>query len=203
MRLYKLTLMPSQQSTLSPVPSDIDTQAAVPLPIDQIAADAGILPEELELYGRTKAKFHLSILDRLKASPNGKYIVVTAITPTPLSEGKTTTTTVGLSQSLGAHLGNKVFTCVRQPSQRPTFGSIGGAAGGSYSQFIPMEDFNLCLTGDIHAITAAKNLLAAAIDTRLFHEATQNDEALFNRLCAPAYYDVDLDLKTGRVIGLA
>ena len=113
---------------------------------------------------------HLSITNRLKDAPNGNYIVVTAITPTPLGEGKTTTT-VGLSQALGAHLGKKVFTCVRQPSQGPTFGIKGGAAGGGYSQIIPMEDFNLHLTGDIHAITAANNLLAAAIDTRMLHEA--------------------------------
>jgi len=117
--------------------------------------------------------------------PNGKYVVVTAITPTPLGEGKTTTT-VGLSQALGAHLGKKVFTCVRQPSQGPTFGIKGGAAGGGYSQIIPMEEFNLHLTGDIHAITAANNLLAAAIDTRVMHEAQQTDQALFERLCPPA-----------------
>jgi len=137
------------------VPSDIEiAQAATPVPIHRIAAAAGILPEELELYGNTKAKVHLSIGDRLKDSPNGKYIVVTAITPTPLGEGNTTTTTVGLSQALGAHLGKKVFTCIRQPSQGPTFGIKGGAAGGGYSQIIPMEEFNLHLTGDIHAITA-------------------------------------------------
>ena len=140
----------------------------------QIAAEAGILPDELELYGKTKAKVHLSIRDRLKTAPNGKYIVVTAITPTPLGEGKTTTT-VGLSQALGAHLGKKVFTCIRQPSQGPTFGIKGGAAGGGYSQIIPMEEFNLHLTGDIHAITAANNLLAAAIDARMFHESTTDD----------------------------
>jgi len=171
------------------VPSDIEiAQSLAPLPIDRIAADAGILPEELELYGKTKAKVHLSIRERLKAVPNGKYIVVTAITPTPLGEGKTTTT-VGLSQALGAHLGKKVFTCIRQPSQGPTFGIKGGAAGGGYSQIIPMEEFNLHLTGDIHAITAANNLLAAAIDTRMFHEqTTPKDEALFDRLC-PAKKD--------------
>lgn len=168
------------------VPSDLEiAQAATPLPIEKIAAAAGILPEELELYGKSKAKVHLSIGDRLKDSPNGKYIVVTAITPTPLGEGKTTTT-VGLSQALGAHLGKKVFTCIRQPSQGPTFGIKGGAAGGGYSQIVPMEEFNLHLTGDIHAITAANNLLAAAIDTRILHEKTQSDEALFNRLCPPA-----------------
>ncbi len=171
---------------LKPVPSDIKiAQAATPLPIDQISDEAGILPDELELYGKTKAKVHLSIRDRLKDSPNGKYIVVTAITPTPLGEGKTTTT-VGLSQALGAHLGKKVFTCIRQPSQGPTFGIKGGAAGGGYSQIIPMEEFNLHLTGDIHAIIAANNLLAAAIDTRMFHENSQKDEALFDRMCPAA-----------------
>ncbi|HTW66998.1 MAG TPA: formate--tetrahydrofolate ligase [Bryobacteraceae bacterium] len=171
---------------LSRVPSDIEiAQAATPLPIDQIATEAGILAEELDLYGKSKAKVHLSIRDRLKDAPNGKYIVVTAITPTPLGEGKTTTT-VGLSQALGAHLGKKVFTCIRQPSQGPTFGIKGGAAGGGYSQIIPMEEFNLHLTGDIHAITAANNLLAAAIDARMFHESSATDEQLFERLCPPS-----------------
>jgi formyltetrahydrofolate synthetase len=165
------------------VPSDIEiAQAATPMPISQIASDAGILAHELELYGNTKAKVRLSILDRLKRKPGGKYVVITAITPTPLGEGKTTTT-VGLSQALGAHLGKKVFTCIRQPSQGPTFGIKGGAAGGGYSQIIPMEEFNLHLTGDIHAITAANNLLAAAIDTRIMHEALLSDEVLFDRLC--------------------
>ena len=174
------------QNILARVPSDIEiAQAAKPIPIDRIAAEIGILPDELELYGKNKAKVNLLIRDRLKDVRNGKYIVVTAITPTPLGEGKTTTT-VGLSQALGAHLGKKVFTCVRQPSQGPTFGIKGGAAGGGYSQIIPMEEFNLHLTGDIHAITAANNLLAAAIDTRMFHENTQKDEALFDRLCPPA-----------------
>src|ERR1700721_942321 len=174
------------ENLLTNVPSDLEiAQAAVPLRIEQIASEAGILPDELELYGKTKAKVHLSIRDRLKDVPNGKYIVVTAITPTPLGEGKTTTT-VGLSQALGAHLGKKVFTCIRQPSQGPTFGIKGGAAGGGSTQIIPMEKFNLPLTGDIHAITAANNLLAAAIDTRMLHEATQKDDALFERLCPPA-----------------
>jgi formyltetrahydrofolate synthetase len=171
------------KNVLMRVPSDIDiAQAATPIPIDQIASEAGILPEELDLYGKTKAKVHLSIRDRLKNSPNGKYIVVTAITPTPLGEGKTTTT-VGLSQALGAHLGKKVFTCIRQPSQGPTFGIKGGAAGGGYSQIIPMEEFNLHLTGDIHAIIAANNLLAAAIDARMFHEQSADDTQMFERLC--------------------
>ncbi len=171
---------------LTRVPSDIEiAQAATPLPIGQIASEAGILPEEMDLYGQTKAKVHLSIRDRLKNSPNGKYVVVTAITPTPLGEGKTTTT-VGLSQALGAHLGKKVFTCIRQPSQGPTFGIKGGAAGGGYSQIIPMEEFNLHLTGDLHAITAANNLLAAAIDARMFHESSADDSQMFERLCPPS-----------------
>ncbi len=169
---------------LKNVPSDLDiAQAATPLRIEQIASEAGILPDELELYGKTKAKVHLSIRERLKDVKNGKYIVVTAITPTPLGEGKTTTT-VGLSQALGAYLDKKVFTCIRQPSQGPTFGIKGGAAGGGYSQIIPMEEFNLHLTGDIHAIIAANNLLAAAIDTRMLHEHnTPDDQVLFDRLC--------------------
>lgn len=126
----------------------------------------------------------LSVLDRLKDAPAGKYVVVAGITPTPLGEGKSTTT-VGVCQALGAHRGRRVVTTVRQPSQGPTFGIKGGAAGGGYSQIIPMEELNLHLTGDIHAITAANNLLAAALDVRMFHEATQSDAALFNRLCPP------------------
>jgi methylenetetrahydrofolate dehydrogenase (NADP+) / methenyltetrahydrofolate cyclohydrolase / formyltetrahydrofolate synthetase len=168
-----------------PVPSDIEiAQESDIKPISVIADELGILPEELELYGPYKAKVKLEILERLKDVPDGKYIDVTAITPTPLGEGKTTTT-VGLSQAMGAHLGKRVFTAIRQPSQGPTFGIKGGAAGGGYSQVIPMEDFNLHLTGDIHAITAANNLLAAAIDARMLHESSQDDEKLFNALCPP------------------
>src|ERR1700686_3221488 len=172
------------KNLLTSVPSDLEiAQAATPIRITAIAAEAGILPDELEAYGKNKAKVHLTVRDRLKSVKDGKYIVVTAITPTPLGEGKTTTT-VGLSQALGAHLGKKVFTCIRQPSQGPTFGIKGGAAGGGYSQIIPMEEFNLHLTGDIHAITAANNLLAAAIDSRYFHEQQTTDDAvLFDRLC--------------------
>jgi formate--tetrahydrofolate ligase len=109
-------------------------------------------------------------------------VVVTGINPTPLGEGKSTTT-VGLAQSLHAILGRKTVACIRQPSQGPTFGIKGGAAGGGYAQVIPMEEFNLHLTGDIHAVTAANNLLAAALETRLFHEQAQSDIALFKRLC--------------------
>jgi len=165
-----------------PVPSDIEiAQEAELKPIVQVAEELGLLPEEVELYGPHKAKVKLEVLTRLSGVPDGKYIDVTAITPTPLGEGKTTTT-VGLSQALGAHLGRRVMTCIRQPSQGPTFGIKGGAAGGGYSQVIPMEDFNLHLTGDIHAITAANNLMAAAIDARMLHEAGATDEQLFARL---------------------
>jgi methylenetetrahydrofolate dehydrogenase (NADP+)/methenyltetrahydrofolate cyclohydrolase/formyltetrahydrofolate synthetase/formate--tetrahydrofolate ligase len=167
-----------------PVPSDIAiAQAATPRPIAEFAYELGIHAAELEPYGHTKAKVHLSLRDRLASRPNGKYIVVTAITPTPLGEGKTTMT-VGLSQALGAHLDKRVFTCIRQPSMGPTFGIKGGAAGGGYSQVIPMEDFNLHLTGDIHAVTAANNLLAAALDTRLLYEETHpDDRQLMGALC--------------------
>lgn len=167
---------------LNPVPSDIAiSRAQKPKAITKIAAEVGIAAHELEPYGHTKAKVDLSVLDRLSHRRNGRYILVTGITPTPLGEGKSTTT-MGLTQALGAHLNRIVFANVRQPSQGPTFGIKGGAAGGGYSQVIPMDEFNLHLTGDIHAITAANNLLAAAIDTRMFHEATQKDGALYKRL---------------------
>jgi formyltetrahydrofolate synthetase len=175
--------VPTPLKLRTPVPSDIDiAQEATLKPILQVADELGIKEDELELYGPYKAKIKLEILKRLKDRPDGKYIDVTAITPTPLGEGKTTTT-VGLSQALGAHLGKNVITAIRQPSQGPTFGIKGGAAGGGYSQIIPMEDFNLHLTGDIHAITAANNLLAAAIDVRMMHESNQDDVKLFNALC--------------------
>jgi len=174
---------PTKLKLLRPVPSDIDiAQAGKLKPIVQIAEELGIKESELELFGPYKAKIKLEILDRIGNRPNGTYVDVTAITPTPLGEGKTTTT-VGLSQALGAHLGRKVITAIRQPSQGPTFGIKGGAAGGGYSQVIPMEDFNLHLTGDIHAITAAHNLVAAALDARVMHEKMQDDEKLFNALC--------------------
>jgi formyltetrahydrofolate synthetase len=116
----------------------------------------------------------------LSDQPNGNYVCVSAINPTPLGEGKSTTT-IGLTQGLG-HLGHKAFACIRQPSLGPTFGIKGGAAGGGYAQVIPMDEFNLHLTGDIHAVTAANNLLAAAIDTRWFHEQSAKDLFMFNRL---------------------
>ena len=170
---------------VKPVPSDIEiAQAAELLPIVEIARKLGLVEDDLDLYGKHKAKIHLGVLDRLKDRPQGRYIDVTAITPTPLGEGKTTTT-VGLCQALGAHLGKKVVTVVRQPSMGPTFGIKGGAAGGGYSQIVPMEDFNLHLTGDIHAVTVAHDLLAAAVDARILHELYQDDEKLFNAFCPP------------------
>ncbi len=184
-RTAAVTFIPTKLKLRRPVPSDIEiAQEARLKPITQVAEELGIRADELELYGPYKAKVKLEILDRLAKRPNGKYIDVTAITPTPLGEGKTTTT-VGLSQALGAHLGKKVITAIRQPSQGPTFGIKGGAAGGGYSQVIPMEDFNLHLTGDIHAITAAHNLVAAALDARVMHETQQDDAKLFDALCPP------------------
>lgn len=165
-----------------PVPSDIAvSRKQKPKQITQVAKEVGIAEHELEPYGAYKAKVDLALLNRLEHRKNGKYILITGITPTPLGEGKSTTT-MGLTQALGAHLGKIAFANVRQPSMGPTFGIKGGAAGGGYSQVIPMDEFNLHMTGDIHAITAANNLLAAAIDTRMFHESTQKDQALFNRL---------------------
>jgi formate--tetrahydrofolate ligase len=151
-----------------PVPSDLEiAQEAKVDPILEVAERVGLGPEDLDLYGPHKAKVHLDVRERFADRPRGKYIDVTAITPTPLGEGKTTTV-VGLAQGLG-RLGKKVFTCIRQPSQGPTFGIKGGAAGGGYSQVVPMEEFNLHLTGDLHAVTAAHNLLSAAIDNHIHH----------------------------------
>ena len=144
----------------------------------------GLTEDEVIPWGIAKAKISLSARDNRKDQPDGNYVVVTGINPTPLGEGKSTTT-IGLAQALGAILGKKTIACIRQPSQGPTFGIKGGAAGGGYAQVVPMEEFNLHLTGDIHAVTAANNLLAAAIDTRMFHEASQTDEALYKRLCPP------------------
>ncbi|XP_060772326.1 monofunctional C1-tetrahydrofolate synthase, mitochondrial isoform X2 [Neoarius graeffei] len=175
-------LRPLKLQPLSPVPSDIEiSRAQTPKPIVQLAEEIGLLPEELEAYGRSKAKVQLSVLKRLQQQPNGKYVLVAGITPTPLGEGKSTVT-IGLVQALSAHLKLNSFACLRQPSQGPTFGVKGGAAGGGYAQVIPMEEFNLHLTGDIHAITAANNLVAAAVDARILHEASQSDKALYNRL---------------------
>lgn len=133
----------------------------------EVAEETGIDPDEVAPVGRFKAKVSLRVLDRLKDRPNGRYVLVTAVTPTPLGEGKTLTT-VGLGQALRAS-GRSAFSCIRQPSLGPVFGIKGGAAGGGYSQVVPMEDINLHLTGDVHAITAAHNLCAAFIDNHLHH----------------------------------
>ena len=148
--------------------SDIEiAQAATMKPIQEIADAVGIEDDELELHGKWKAKISLDVRERLKDRPNGKYIDVTAITPTPLGEGKTVTT-IGLSLGLNK-IGKNVITCIRQPSLGPVFGIKGGAAGGGYSQVVPMEDFNLHLTGDVHAVSITNNLLSAFIDASLMH----------------------------------
>ncbi|MFH1061392.1 MAG: formate--tetrahydrofolate ligase [Candidatus Omnitrophota bacterium] len=136
------------------------------IPISEIAAKIGIQSNELHPYGNYKAKVCLSILERLKDAPNGKYIDVTAITPTPLGEGKTLTT-IGLSLGLNK-IGKKAISCIREPSLGPVFGIKGGAAGGGYSQVLPMEDINLHLTGDVPAIEIAHNLCAAFLDNHIF-----------------------------------
>lgn len=151
------------------IPSDIEiAQRAKLVHINRIAEQLGLDPEtDLEHFGKYMAKINLEVLDKLRDRPNAKYVDVTAITPTPLGEGKSTTT-VGLGQAMN-HIGKRAVITLRQPSQGPTFGIKGGAAGGGYSQVVPMENFNLHLTGDIHAITAAHNLIAAMIDNHLFH----------------------------------
>lgn len=146
--------------------SDIQiAQQAELRPISEIAEELGLGPDDIELYGKYKAKVDLDVLKRLKDRPNGKLIYTTAITATPAGEGKTVTT-IGLTQALG-YLGKKAITCIREPSLGPTFGIKGGAAGGGYSQVVPMEDINLHFTGDIHAVTTAHNLLAALLDNHI------------------------------------
>lgn len=140
-------------------------------PIVEIAAKIGLTEDDIELYGKYKAKIKLEVMDRLKNNPDGKLIDVTAITPTPLGEGKTVTL-IGVSMAmakLAAEKGKTVITTIREPSMGPVFGIKGGAAGGGYSQVVPMEDINLHFTGDIHAIGAANNLLAAMLDNQMFH----------------------------------
>ena len=150
------------------MPTDLEiAQSAKMKPILDVAGQLGIREDELDLYGKTKAKIHLSVLERLKDEPDGKYIDVTAITPTPLGEGKTVTT-IGLSMALNRN-GKRCLCAIRQPSMGPTFGIKGGAAGGGYSQVVPMEEFNLHFTGDIHAVGVAHNLLAAFIDNSIHH----------------------------------
>ncbi len=143
------------------------------LPMPEVAARMGIGPHLLEPYGYDVAKIRLEAIDELKDRPKAKYVVVSAITPTPLGEGKTTTT-IGLGQAL-SHIGRKATVAIRQPSMGPTFGIKGGAAGGGYSQVVPMERMNLHLTGDMHAITAAHNLLSAMIDNHIYHHESLVD----------------------------
>jgi len=153
-------------STTMPTSLEIAQQARL-RPILDLADEVGLLPEEVEPYGRYKAKVDLAVIERLSGRPDAKLINVTAITPTPAGEGKTTTS-VSLTQGLGV-LGRKPVLCLREASLGPVFGVKGGAAGGGYAQVVPMEDLNLHFTGDLHAITAANNLLAAMIDAHLTH----------------------------------
>lgn len=160
--------------------SDLDiARAAAPRRITGIAADLGLSPDDIDLYGRYKAKVHLDLPGKGEPAGAARYVVVTAMTPTRHGEGKTTTT-VGLSQALNA-LGERSIATIRQPSMGPTFGIKGGAAGGGHAQVIPMEELNLHLTGDIHAVTSAHSLLAAAVDARLYHEERLDDRRLGRR----------------------
>jgi formate--tetrahydrofolate ligase len=142
-------------------------QEAALRPIAEVASDAGILPEELELFGRYRAKVLPSVFERLADRPDGKLVITTAITPTKAGEGKTTTS-ISLTQGLG-RIGKSVMLCLREPSMGPVFGIKGGGTGGGYAQILPMEDINLHFNGDFHAVAAAHNLLAAAIDASLYH----------------------------------
>lgn len=182
------------------VPADIDIARSATLQtIDDVAQRIGLEPSELIPYGATKAKVHLDALKRIGGRPRGKYVDVTAITPTPLGEGKTTTT-VGLTQGLGA-LGHEAIACIRQPSMGPTFGIKGGAAGGGYSQVVPMDEFNLHLTGDIHAVGTAHNLVSAAIDARWYHESRMSDDELAALGLARLGIDV-FNLQWNRVVDI-
>lgn len=178
-----LNIKPLKLDCLDPVPSDIDiSRAQTPKLITEVANEMNIAHKDFENYGHYKGKVSLDVYEELKDKrENGNYVLVAGITPTPLGEGKSTTT-MGLVQALGAHLKIPSIANVRQPSMGPTFGVKGGAAGGGYAQVIPMDEFNLHLTGDIHSISIANNLLAAAIDTRMFHESTQKDETFYKRL---------------------
>src|ERR1700760_1189993 len=151
-------------------------QEAVLEPIETVASEAGLEPDEIEPYGRYKAKISLSVLDRLADRPDGKLICVTGMTPTKAGEGKTTTL-VGLTQGLGV-IGKNPVACLREASLGPVFGVKGGAAGGGLTQVVPMEDLNLHFTGDIHAIGAANNLLAAMIDASILHGNPHKIDAL-------------------------
>ncbi|WP_211826605.1 formate--tetrahydrofolate ligase [Kistimonas asteriae] len=160
--------------------SDIEiSRSARLLPITDVAAQLGLEHQDIEPYGHYKAKVRIDSLNKLQDRPDGKLVLVSAITPTPFGEGKTVNT-IGLTMGLSM-LGRKAISCIRQPSMGPVFGIKGGAAGGGYAQVVPMEDFNLHLTGDIHAITSAHNLASAALDSRLYHEEREGYEAFEQR----------------------
>src|SRR3954453_10432003 len=165
---FQVTDLPMPASQHQSPKSDIEiAQAAKKQPIIDIAREKlGIAAENLEPFGHYKAKLSMDYIKSLQSKPNGKLILVTAITPTPAGEGKTTTT-VGLTDALN-HIGKKAMLCLREPSLGPSFGMKGGAAGGGYAQVVPMEDINLHFTGDFHAITSANNLLAAMIDNHIY-----------------------------------
>jgi formate--tetrahydrofolate ligase len=183
-----------------PFPSDLEIARSVnPRPIAEIAHELGFRDDEIELYGSAKAKVTIAGIERLEAErPRGKYVLVTAISPTPLGEGKSTTT-VGLAQGLN-RIGRKASVALRQPSLGPVFGIKGGAAGGGYSQVIPMEDFNLHLTGDVHAIGAAHNLAAAFIDNHIHHGNEQGIDA--NNILWPRVLDISDRALRDVVVGL-
>jgi len=161
------TVAPPEAKTKKPVPSDIEiAQASKMKPIAEIAKKLGIPDDAVSPFGHYKAKISLDYIDTLKGKKDGKLILVTAISPTPAGEGKTTTT-VGLGDAL-QQIGKKAMICLREPSLGPVFGMKGGAAGGGYAQVVPMEDINLHFTGDFHAITSAHNLLSALIDNHIY-----------------------------------
>ena len=184
----------------NPMPSSLEiAQSVTPRPIIDIARELGLRDDEVELYGPSKAKVSLAAIFRLEAANSrGKYVVVTGITPTPLGEGKSTTT-IGLAQGLN-RIGRRAAVCIRQPSLGPVFGIKGGAAGGGYSQVIPMEDFNLHLTGDNHAIGAAHNLAAAFLDNSLHHGNPLKIDAL--SILWPHVVDISDRALRHAVIGL-
>lgn len=192
-RAHEHAFKPLPLTIKEPVPSDIEiSRDQKPKKITKIAQELGLIEQELEPYGHYKAKVDPKLVierldDQAEGSINekGHYVLVAGITPTPLGEGKSTTT-MGLTQALGAHLGYNSIANVRQPSMGPTFGVKGGAAGGGYAQVIPMDEFNMHLTGDIHAISAAQNLLCAAVDTRMFHEHTSKTIKGFYKRLVPA-----------------
>ena len=186
--------------TATSFPSDLEIARSVtPRPILDVARELGFRDDEVELYGNTKAKVTIEGIERLERErPRGKYVLVTAISPTPLGEGKSTTT-VGLAQGLN-RIGKRATVALRQPSLGPVFGIKGGAAGGGYSQVIPMEDFNLHLTGDVHAIGAAHNLAAAFIDNHVHHGNALSIDS--NNILWPRVLDISDRALRDVVVGL-